>query len=1078
VTQTLRLLQVEDSESDAAMIVRALTKAGYRVEAERVETAAEMRAALAREHFHLVLADYQLPQFDAPGALAILHESGQDLPFIVVSGMVGEESAVNMMKRGAHDYLMKGSLARLGPAVERELREAQGRRERRSAEQALRDSEERFRAFFLQAPIGVALADLDGRITDVNLAYCRMLGYERDELCRLTLTDLVHADDRPTVHKLYGALAAGSSKGYRGERRLLKKDGGVIWVNATATSITNAGGSVLCGLGMFEDISERRRIAQTNQDLLATLRTVNELAIELTASRSVEQVQAIMAEKLLAITNALAVSVSDYSPQRRELTIARVAVPSRRVGLLSRLGRILGQKVVGFRTPLDDGALKEILKTVVRRYSSLSEVTFGAIPEPVARAAHEAFGIGDLYGMALVERGQLLGTCVLALRRGDPPLAEDLQSALARVCTVAMGRARAVEALIDSEARFSTIFQASPQSIALARIGDHTIVDVNQAWSELTGWSREDAVGRRTADLDIWVDAGQRDEMLRRLREHGVVRGLEVRHRTRAGTEGDLLMSAARLEVASEPYLVTMALDISDRKRAEGALRVSEQRFRSVFESVKDGILLAETKTMRLLMANPAICAMLGYTQEELLQLRVPDLHPAHELAPVREAFREDAGGVHHERLSMKRKDGSLLPAALDATPIVLGGHACFLGVFRDMTAFDDMENQMRQAQKMEAIGQLAGGVAHDFNNILAVILGYAEIVQRRMTTRGMQHGRIEQIRRAAERGANLTRQLLAFSRKQVLEPRVLDLNTLLAGVAPMLRRLIGEDVKLVTSLADDVGPVRADEGQMHQVLMNLAVNARDAMPRGGTLTLATTRELSGAAESGTSSPGPAPYVVLSVRDTGHGMDEETLTHVFEPFFTTKEPGKGTGLGLATVYGVVKQSGGHVEVESEPGCGTTFRICLPEVKGEVEPAQPQPTSAYIKGGSETILLLEDDPALRELEQELLEGAGYRVLVAKQSEEALAAVFDSPDRIDLLLSDVIMPGMSGPELATKLVERRPELKVLYVSGYTADAIEKHGIREPGVRLLQKPFTTEGILRAVRSVLDETGVPSQD
>ncbi len=747
--------------------------------------------------------------------------------------MVGEDAAVAMMKSGAHDYLMKGHLARLAPAVERELREAQDRRDRRTAEQALRESEERFRTLFLKAPIGVVLADGQARLIDVNDAFCQMLGFTREELLGLTLLELTPLEDRPQLLQALRALTEGGATGQRIERRYLKKDGTVLWVGSTSAAIRAPDGSLLYGIGMVQDISERRQIEAFNTRLLQSLRDVNEMAIELGAARDVAQVRSLIGERLRAITDAVAVTVSSYRHDLHELLVEHVAVPPRQEHALPRLGALLGRQLLGFRTPVREEQLREMLGHVVRRYPSVHDVSFGAIPRPVASAMREAFGLGDIYAMALAQDGELLGTCAIATRREAPPLADELQAVLARVCTAALSRVRATESLRDSEARFSTVFHASPQSIALTRLEDNTVVDVNQAWTTLTGWSREEIVGRTTLELNIWPEPSERARFIRKLLEQGTVSGLELQLRTRTGTLASVLMSAARVEVAGQAYLLTMAADISDRKRAEQALRDSEERFRGVFEGVTDGILLAEIESGAFVMANPALCEMLGYSEREILALGVKDIHPPEQSAAVSEVFQRQVTGEQRlaPRVLVQRKDGSTFVADISAVPVVLAGRSCLLGVFRDMTAFNALEQQMRQAQKMEAIGQLAGGVAHDFNNILAVILGYSEIVQRHLTTTGTQHARIDQIHQAAERGASLTRQLLAFSRKQVLEPRVLELNDLVRDIAPMLRRLIGEDVHLATSLGDGLGQVRADAGQMQQVLMNLAVNARDAMP-------------------------------------------------------------------------------------------------------------------------------------------------------------------------------------------------------------------------------------------------------
>jgi len=393
-------------------------------------------------------------------------------------------------------------------------------------------------------------------------------------------------------------------------------------------------------------------------------------------------------------------------------------------------------------------------------------------------------------------------------------------------------------------------------------------------------------------------------------------------------------------------------------------------------------------------------------------------------------------------------------------------------GTQRDVTELKRLEEQLRQAQKMEAVGRLAGGVAHDFNNLLTAILGSTELLLGGLPGANPLREDAEEIRRAAERAAALTRQLLAYSRRQVLKPEPLNLNTVVAEMDRLLRRLIGEDVVLVTALAPDLGTVRADPGQIEQVIVNLALNARDAMPQGGRLSVATTNiELDPAYVGDHAGAKAGPFVLLTVTDTGTGMDPETTAHLFEPFFTTKEVGKGTGLGLATVYGIVKQSGGYITVYSEPGQGTSFKIYLPRVP-EASPVPKGPTAPRESTrGTETILVVEDEPAVRSLSRRALEGSGYTVLAAATGADALELAERHDGPIDLLVTDVVMPGMSGRELAEQLAPRRPGLRVLYMSGYPGDAVVQRGGLAAGVAFLQKPFTPDGLARQVRAVLDE-------
>jgi nitrogen-specific signal transduction histidine kinase len=391
------------------------------------------------------------------------------------------------------------------------------------------------------------------------------------------------------------------------------------------------------------------------------------------------------------------------------------------------------------------------------------------------------------------------------------------------------------------------------------------------------------------------------------------------------------------------------------------------------------------------------------------------------------------------------------------------------IGVGIDITERKSLEAQLRQAQKMEAIGQLAGGVAHDFNNLLTAIRGYADLVARTLADSDRRHADVDEIIKAADRAAGLTRQLLAFSRKQVLRPALIDLNALLADTSRMLRRVIGEDIELVTKLAPDLSPVLADVGQLEQVVMNLAVNARDAMPRGGRLSITTdhvTLDDSCAMHGGPVLPGP--YVMLAVVDTGVGMDETTKQRIFEPFFTTKEPGRGTGLGLATVYGIVEQSGGYLWVYSQPGHGATFKVFLPRAEGTIEHRLVERDTS--PNGTETLLLVEDEQAVRFLSRVILERAGYTVLDAKDPQQAEGLFEEHTDQVQLLVTDVIMPGSSGPALFERLSAHRPQLKVLYMSGYSDDAFVHNSGVTPDVVFLQKPFTASGLLCKVREALE--------
>jgi len=510
-----------------------------------------------------------------------------------------------------------------------------------------------------------------------------------------------------------------------------------------------------------------------------------------------------------------------------------------------------------------------------------------------------------------------------------------------------------------------------------------------------------------------------------------------------------------------------VALDITERRRAEEALRESEERFRKLAEASFDAIAVSADGLVR--EANRGFLEMFGYSLEEVIQRPVTDF--------VAEESREDlrsrvANGVEGTyELVGRRKDGHSL--RLEATTRIhtVDGRPARITALRDMTEKRALEEQFQQAQKMEAVGRLAGGVAHDFNNLLTVIMSYSNLLLQDFGTNDPRRDDLEQVQKAAAAAAALTRQLLAFSRQQVIEPRLLALEDVVAGAAKMLTRVIGEDIELVTVLRKEPSTVRIDPGQLEQVIMNLAVNARDAMPTGGRLTIETTQvDLDDTYARMHWPATPGQFAMLAVSDNGVGMDEPTRARIFEPFFTTKEPGKGTGLGLATVYGIVQQSGGFIWVYSEPGSGATFKIYLPLVDQEAGLNEYPATARAGLRGMETVLLAEDASAVRAVVRQTLERHGYTVLEAPNGKAALDLAAKQADRIDLLLTDVVMPEMSGRRLAERFTALRPGVKVLYMSGYTDDAVLRHGVLGPGVAYLQKPFSPDVLAGKVREVLD--------
>ena len=604
----------------------------------------------------------------------------------------------------------------------------------------------------------------------------------------------------------------------------------------------------------------------------------------------------------------------------------------------------------------------------------------------------------------------------------------------------------------------------------------------NREWTRALGYDIAEA-RERDIFAELYPDAAQR-ERVRDSVGAPIGQWSEFRTRTRDGSVLDTIWANAPLTGGG---WLAIGMDVSDRRR-------SEERYRSFIAQSSEGVSRIEIdppvptnladdeqidwfyRGARIAECNDAMARMYGLKDaHELVGTALADLHDVHDPAN-REQIRSFIRAGYRLSDSETRehsKDGKPRVFLNNVVGFIEDGHIVRVwGTQRDVTDQRHLEEQFRQAQKMEAVGQLAGGIAHDFNNLLTAILGNTQLLLRDLPPGDSKRGDVEEIRKASERAASLTRQLLAYSRRQMLQPEVLDLNVVVAEMDKMLRRLIGENIALETLLAPDLGRVRADPNQVEQVLVNLAVNARDAMvdSGGGTLTIGTGNvDLDEAFTQANLGSKAGPHVVLAVTDTGTGMDATVRAHLFEPFFTTKEVGKGTGLGLATVYGIVKQSDGYISVHSEPGRGSSFKIYLPRLD-----ARPRTSSPGLKlgvsRGTETILVVEDEPAVLALSQRALETHGYVVLAASDATTALRLVERHGGTIHLLLTDVVMPGMSGRDLADQLSARRPGTRVLYMSGYPGDAVVQHGELQPGAAFLQKPFSPDGLARKVRDVLD--------
>jgi len=652
-------------------------------------------------------------------------------------------------------------------------------------------------------------------------------------------------------------------------------------------------------------------------------------------------------------------------------------------------------------------------------------------------------------------------------------------------------RQRVAEALQVSEEKFRRLLEGAPDAIITTN-SEGQIVFVNEQVEKLFGYTRDELLGQ-TVELLLPENLRQQHVADRasytaapHTRTRPMARNLNLYGRRKDGSSFPVEISLSHMSAAEGLEVISIITDITKRKQAEedrrkaaDELQQREQEYRSIVENVPDVVWRADAEG-NITFVSSNVGRIFGYTAEEIYALGEKfwpgRIHPE-DRERVFQAYQLLFSENHKfdEEYRIQRQDGHWIWAHDRAIRSYLKeGKRVADGIFTDLTEWRSLQEQFQQAQKMESVGRLAGGIAHDFNNLVTIITGYSQVVQDRLADDDPLRPKVDEIRKAGDRAAALTRQLLAFSRRQVLQPQVLDLNDLVTGMESMLRPLLGEHIELTFHRKEGVGQVKADHGQLEQVIMNLAVNARDAMPQGGKLMIELANaDLNESYAQQHIAVSPGHYVMLAVSDTGCGMDAETKRQIFEPFFTTKEQGKGTGLGLSTVYGIVKQSGGNIWVYSEPGKGTAFKVYLPRVLEPTEVVQSVQAPAEMSRGSETILVVEDEPALREFIVEVLKERGYAVLEAEGPKYALSIGNTHPQPIHLLLTDMIMPEIGGRELAKQLTKLHPETVVLYMSGYTDDTITLQGLLEADSAFLQKPFAPKQLTAKVRDVLDQSG-----
>ena len=630
---------------------------------------------------------------------------------------------------------------------------------------------------------------------------------------------------------------------------------------------------------------------------------------------------------------------------------------------------------------------------------------------------------------------------------------------------------KADEILQESQRKYRTLFEGIADPIFIFDPETKLFLDSNKAVERVYGYSKDELLKLTPFDLHPPED---HETVQRNIDSRNIDEPNTYVHLTKSGRRIDVEVLADQIDYQGRPAWIGIVRDITARKRNEQALRDSEERYRKVLENAND-IVYTHDFEGNFTSINKAGERVTGYTKEEGLKMNIYDLIVPEQAEKATQMIRQKMKDLIPTSYDLEiiGKNGGRISLEISSQIVQKNGQPVeVLGIARDITDRKHLEAQLRQSQKMEAVGRLAGGVAHDFNNLLTAIIGYSELLMSNPDVDETTRTCVEEIRKAGERAASLTGQLLAFSRKQVLQPKVLDLNIIITNLDKMLRRLIGEDIDLEVVAEPDLWLLRADPGQIEQVIMNLAVNARDAMSSGGRLKIETSNAEFHEESVRTYAEIPqGSYVALQVSDSGHGISEDVLTRIFEPFFTTKEQGKGTGLGLSTVYGIVKQSGGYIYVDSELEKGTTFTVYLPradEVAG-IRESGADPDELPV--GTETILLVEDELLVRQLVSRTLRASGYLVIEASNGSEALGIGDDYEGPIHLLVSDMVMPKMSGRELASRFAEWRPSMKTLFISGYTDNEISSQDVVDSGVSFLQKPFTPAQLASKVRQVLDK-------
>jgi PAS domain S-box-containing protein len=1042
-----RVLIVENVAADAELVIAELRRAELDAEVEVTANKAAFEAALARKTFDVVLADYRLPGWTGMDALARLRELGHATPLIVVTGTLGEERAAECILLGAADFVLKSNLARLPVAVRRVL--AESRASKVTNQWAVPQVVAPVPVSRHVKLVAIALGVMGISLLSVGRSDLPILHNALDAgnalllgVLALLFRDMAGRFDHSFPRRLWYTFAVTFVFALVHVLVSLEWLGVLAFLSPVDTRtnvvrpLTWPPAAYVLPVGMLAAFILHRRGRKATPFFLGGLALLGAAILFTTwiVPRYTAPILGITRPLLIAVPVLWGFTATEALRTRKEFRLSGVLA-------LASVIMVVSQAAMLYSRSPHDG---------------------------MGMAAH----LGELTGLlcVLIFTTQLAASDMAALSSARRELAEANASLEQRV-------AERTELIAASEARFRALIEDSADGIVLIdRSG--TVRYRSQSAKRLVGLGDDEGeggsfLGRITPEDAALASATMESVM----REHRGRRQVQLRVRVRGDVRVFECVASNLLDDPKVNAVVVNFRDITLRLRAEQAAREGDERFREMADHIKEAFFVVDLHTQATLYISPTWAEIWGRPIEEGYDPAIwfNSIHVEDRalVAATQEAVR--AGRADESVFRVIRPDKSIRFVRGRAFPVRNASGVVYrmVGVSDDITELRMAEARAAQAQKMEAVGRLAGGVAHDFNNLLTVICAEAEFAQASLTPGSDVHQAFSEILNASNSAAGLTRQLLAFSRKQIVEPIVFELNDAVSDTCKMLRRLIGEDVRLDLRLAAGAGFVRADRGQIEQVLTNLAVNARDALPNGGSIIIETSRQTIEEDSHGASlEVPPGEYSVLIVSDTGVGMTSEVKAHAFEPFYTTKEQGKGTGLGLATCQGIVRQAGGQITLYSERDIGTTFRVYLPTVEaaGVRTASAPQASSR----GSETVLMVEDEIAVRRVGLRMLRGLGYTVLEARDGADALRILASHPGNIDLLFTDVVLPGIGGRELADRIRTQRPGIRVLFTSGYTDDVVLQQRLVALDFALLSKPYTQVTLAKKVREALDSPPV----